>query len=143
MKRTYAVLLLVAMTINCATRGPSVARSSALVAAEAQASQVDAAPDVWRQYAQKLPVGSVLRIRTASGERFTATLLVVGDESITVSPRTRVPEPTREIRFDAIRRLDVTTQQGTNLARAIAIGAAVGAGVFFGLLTIAVATWDD
>jgi hypothetical protein len=87
-------------------------------------------------------VGSIVRVRTASGDRFTATLLVVGDEGITVSPRTRVPEPTREIRFDAIRQLDVTTQQGASLARAIAIGAGVGAGVFFGLLLFAIAAWD-
>ena len=142
MKRACAVLLLVAMTANCAARGPSLARLSGS-AVEAPEPQANAAPAVWRQYAQTLPVGSILRVRTASGERLTGTLLVVGAEGITVSPRTRVPEPTREIRFDAIQQMDIVTGQGASLVRAIAIGAGVGAGVFFGLLLMAVAAWGD
>ena len=145
MKRACAVLLVAALvttTSNCAVRGPSLARVPG-VDAEAPAPQADSAPEVWRQYAQKLPPGTVLRVRTATGDRLTATLLVVSDESITVSPKTRVPEPTREIRFDAIRQLDVVTGQGASLARAVAIGAGVGAGVFFGLLLLALAAWGD
>ena len=142
MKRACAVLLLVAITANCASRGPSTARTSSSVA-EAPAPQANAVPGVWRQYAEKLAVGSILRVRTTSGERLTGTLLVVGAESITVSPRTRVPEPTREIRFDTIQQMDIVTGQGASLVRAIAIGAGVGAGVFFGLLLMAVAAWGD
>ncbi len=142
MKRACAVLLLIAMTANCAARGPALAGAagSSVAAAGPQGS---ATPQVWRQYAQQLPAGSVVRIRTASGERLTGTLLAVGNESVIVSPRTRVPEASREIRFDAIMRMDLTTEQGASLAKAAAVGAGVGAGVFFGLLLALAAAWDD
>jgi len=142
MKRAFAVLLLIGMTANCAARGPALAGPTGSGAATS-GPQGGTAPDVWRQYAQQLPAGSVVRIRTASGERLTGTLLAVGNESVTVSPRTRVPEPTREIRFDTIVQMDLTTQQGASLAKAAAVGAGVGAGVFFGLLLALAAAWDD
>jgi hypothetical protein len=143
MKRACSVILLVALTANCAARGPSLTRTTAIVASPV-APQAGAVPDVWRQYAQQLRVGSTVRVRTASGERLTATLLVTGNESISVSPKTRVPEPIREIRFDTIQQLEVvTTKQGSSVARAVAVGAGVGAGVFFGLLLFALAAWGD
>ena len=142
MKRACTVLLLIAMTANCAARGPALAGPSGSGVATS-GPQDGMAPDVWRQYAQKLPAGSTLRVRTTSGDRVTGTLLVVSDESLTVSPRTRVPEPTREIRFDDVRQMDVVTSHGADLAKAAAVGAGVGAGVFFGLLLALAATWDD
>jgi hypothetical protein len=141
MKRACAVLLLAAMTANCAARGPALARTSG-IAVEPAAPQIGAVPDVWRQYAQQLRVGSVVRVRTASGERLTATLLAAGADSIAVSLKTRVPEPVREIRFETIQQLEVVGKQGSSAARAVAIGAGVGAGVFFGLLLFALAAWD-
>ena len=73
----------------------------------------------------------------------TGTLLVAGDESFTMSPRTRIPEPVREIRFEAITQLDIVTDQGANLAKAAAVGAGIGAGVFFGLLMALAAAVND
>ncbi len=142
MKQVCAVALLVAMTANCATRGASLARASAIVPATPP-PQADAAPDLWRQYARQLRVGSIVRVRTAAGERLTATLLAAGSESMSVSPKTRVPEPIREIRFDTIQQIDVVTKQGSSVARAVAVGAGVGAGVFFGLLLFALAALGD
>ena len=141
MKRAIAVLVLAAMSANCAARGPAAARTS-IVEVSMPAPQPNAAPELWRKYAQQLAVGTNVRVSTGSEGRFTGTLLAVGDEAITVSPRTRVPEPPREIRFDAIRKLEVSKRSGANIAQAVAIGAGVGAGVFFGLLIMAFAAWD-
>ncbi len=142
MKRAIAVLLLAAMSANCAARGPAASRTS-IAEVAAPAPQPNSAPELWRKYAQQLPVGTNVRVSTGSTGRFTGTLLAVGDEAITVSARTRVPEPPREIRFDAIRQLEIAKRNGTNVAQAVAVGAGVGAGVFFGLMLMAFAVWGD
>jgi hypothetical protein len=142
MNRAIALLLLAAMSANCAARGPAASRTS-IVDAAVPAPQPNSTPELWRKYAQQLPVGTNVRVSTGSTGRFTGTLLAVGDEAITVSPRTRVPEPPREIRFDAIRQLEITKRNGTNVAQAVVIGAGVGAGVFLGLLFMAFAVWGD
>jgi len=142
MKRAIALLLLAAMSANCAARGPAASRTS-IVDTVVPAPQPNSAPELWRKYAQQLPVGTNVRVSTGSTGRFTGTLLAVGDEAITVSPRTRVPEPPREIRFDAIRQLEITKRNGTNVAQAVLVGAGVGAGVFFGLMVVAFALLDD
>ena len=61
MKRACTVLLLIAMTANCAARGPALAGPSGSGVATS-GPQDGMAPDVWRQYAQKLPAGSTLRV---------------------------------------------------------------------------------
>ena len=142
MKRAVTLLLLAAMSANCAARGPAAARTS-IVDVAVPAPQPNSAPELWRKYAQQLPVGTNVRVSAGSTGRFTGTLLAVGDEAITVSPRTRVPEPPREIRFDAIRQLEITKRNGTNVAQAVLVGAGVGAGVFFGLMMMAFAVWGD
>src|SRR5882672_8057555 len=85
--------------------------------------------DTWRSYANQLPIGSTLAIRTTSGERLTAVLFVVDDTAVTVKPKTRVPEPARRISFDDIDDMSVRRNR-VNIAKYVGIGAAVGAGVF-------------
>jgi hypothetical protein len=112
-----------------------------LPAASASAQALSQA-DVWRQFAERLPAGAPLRVRTSAGERFTGSLLAVDGDSIAVNPRTRVPEPIRRVPFDQIASLETVSSQGANLAKAAAVGAGVGAGVFLGLLMLALSGWD-
>ena len=128
MKRTCALLLIAIMTCsNCAARGPSLARQ-----------RITESPDLWRMYAEKLPIGSVVRIGTSDGDRFSASLLVVDGTGITVKTRTRLAEAPRHIAFDQLDQLEIEPQNGGPGARAgaIAVGIGTGVGAFFGTLLL-------
>jgi hypothetical protein len=153
MRRTWAVVMTFAMIGNgCAARGSALSLAAQAVAAAPPRTEVQAAsgtgarqdamsPDLWRQYSARLPIGSTVRLRTTGGERLTAILLVVDDTGITVKPKTRVPEPARHVPFDRLGELELA-RGGSNLAKAAAIGGAVGGGVFLGLLMLLFASVD-
>jgi hypothetical protein len=107
-----------------------------------QADTVPRSRDYWYSYAGKLPIGSTVRVRTADGRRLTAVLAVVDQESITLETRTRIPEPPRRIPFDQLVQLELR-KNGSSVGKSIAVGAAVGAGTFLGILMILMAAaWD-
>ena len=106
-----------------------------------QAVAVDRSPEYWYSYAAKLPIGSTVNVRTADGTRQTAVLTIVDQEGVTLEPRTRIPEPPRRIRYQDIEQLTLK-KNGGSVAKAVAIGAGIGAGTFMGLLAILAANWD-
>lgn len=150
MKRTCALVVMAAMICSsCAARGPALrvdrplasdkgSRAGGLARSGSMAWQD---PGVWRQYAAQLPIGSIVRIRTTAGERMTAVLMTMDEAGITVMPKTRVPEPARQVAFDRLAQLELA-RDGSNLAKSAAIGGAVGAGVFLGLLMLLFANLD-
>jgi len=93
--------------------------------------------DVWRAYATLLPIGSVVDVAAAGEDRVIGTLLVVDDSSVTVRPRTRVPEPSRRIPFERLEqlRLHLGPTPGERFGAVIA-GVGTGTGVFFGMLML-------
>ena len=97
--------------------------------------------EYWFAYAEKLPIGSTVRVRTSDGRRQTAVLAVVDREGITLEPKARIPEPPRRVSFDQLEQLELK-QNGSSVAKAVAIGAAVGAGTFLGILALLAATMD-
>ena len=99
-------------------------------------------PEYWQKYTQALPIGTMVRVRTQDGKRVTGTLAVVDENGVTIAPKTRVPEPPRVIPFTDLAQLEPKTDGGVNLAKAVAIGAAVGAGTFLAILLIAVSQLD-
>ena len=114
-------------------RNLSIAVMSALIVAASASARERAparqdSPDLWRAFAQKLPIGSVVKVRTKDGERLTAILFACDDGSITVKPKKRYPEPARRIGFDRIENVELQ-RPGVNYAKAVGIGAAVGASV--------------
>lgn len=154
MKRTSALVVMAAMIgSNCATRGPALrvdrspasrpAIHTASLAVEPTANGAAARQDadVWRRYSERLPIGSTVKVRTMDGERVTAVLLTVDEAGITVKPKTRIPEPARHVPFDRLAQLELA-REGSNIAKAAAIGGAVGAGAFLGLLMLLFANVD-
>ena len=128
MRRLCTLLVISALVFpNCAARGPALA-----------AQRVADPPELWRTYAEKLPIGSIVRIRTRDGERLTASLLVVDATGITVKPRTRMLEPAQHLTFDRLDQLEIEPLNGGPGARAgaIAVGIATGVGTFFGTFFI-------
>lgn len=92
----------------------------------------------WRQVAEVIPLGSKVKVQTADGKRLTGTLMRVDGTAIMLKRNTRRPEPALTIAFTEIGRLE--RDQGTgsaNVAKAIGVGLAAGAGVFFSLILIA------
>ena len=102
-------------------------------------AQTVSTAEYWQKYTAKLPIGATIRIRTTDGKRLTAVLAVVDDSSITVEPKTRVPEAPRVIPFDRLQQLELKDGGGSGIGRAVAIGAGIGAATFLGLLLMAFA----
>ncbi len=114
-----------------------------LVAPRAHAQATVAGPDIWRTFAMRIEPGKTLKVRLTSGQRFKATLLQVSDEGLTVQPKTRVPVPAQVVPFADVASIEIDTGKGANVGKAIAIGASVAAGAFFGLMALAFAVWGD
>lgn len=112
------------------------------IASAEQGIAVDRSPEYWYSYAEKLPIGATVRVRTSDGKRHTAILTVVDRDGITVEWRSRIPEPPRRITYDQIQQLELKTANGASMAKAAAVGAAIGAGTFVGLLALLAASWD-
>jgi len=95
------------------------------------------------RYLRQLPVGSEVDVRLADRSRFRAFLMGVEGTDLIVMPKTRLPVPQRRLAFDSVEFVELRSGRGgVNPAAAIGIGAAVGAGVFFGLLLVALAASD-
>jgi hypothetical protein len=112
------------------------------IAFAGQGVVVERSPGYWHSYAEKLPIGATVRVRTTDGKRHTAILTVVDRDGITVESRSRVPEPARHVTYDQIQQLELKTANGASMAKAAAVGAAIGAGTFVGLLALLAANWD-
>ena len=97
----------------------------------------------FREMAAAIPLGSRVKLQTATGRRVTATLMSTDSDGIIVKKNTRLPEPAIAIRFDELARLErVESSGGVGVAKAIGIGLAAGAGAILTLFTIAF-TLDD
>ena len=102
---------------------------------------VERTPAYWYSYAQKLPIGATVRVRTTDGTRRNAVLALVDRDGITVELKSRIPEPARRISYDQIQQLELKTN-GSSIAKAAAVGSAIGAGTFLGLLALVFSSWD-
>ena len=112
------------------------------VALAEQGVVVDRTPAYWYAYAEKLPIGSTVRIRTTDGKRHTVVLSLVDRDGITVETKSRIPEPARRFPYEQIQQLELKTNNGASMAKAAAVGAAIGAGTFITLLALLAASWD-
>ena len=111
-----------------------------MLAAPAQGQQLTS--DVWRAFAQKLDAGSEVTVRLQNGQRFRATLIEARSDALVLQPRTRRPVPVQPVAYEAITSLERYENRGGGIGKAIAIGAAVGAGAFLAILAILAATLD-
>ena len=108
----------------------------ALSAGEVFAQQDETA--AWRQVAEAVPLGSKVKVQTAAGRRLSGTLMRVDGSGIMLKRNTRRPEPALTITFKEIAKLERDQGNGgMHVAKAIGVGLAAGAGVFFSLILIA------
>ena len=106
------------------------------------AAQTPSNPDVWRDFASKIDVGSRVKVRLADGTRLTATLIQAAPADLVVQPRTRIPVPVQRVPYDAIVSLERDEARGIGAGKAVAIGVAAGVGAFLGTLLLVIATID-
>jgi len=133
MKSLLAIVLSVSLLApGCAVRSSSVSPRVGFAGARAQAG------DIPRSYAAQLPVGRQVEVRLKSGEHFKGTFMGVEGDAVRVQPSTRIPVPPRLVSLGDLVQLRLTSGNGGSVGKAIAIGAATGAAVFFGLLLVAI-----
>ena len=127
---------------TCMVLVAALLAGSSSLGAQQQAGTVERSPDYWFAYAEKLAIGSTVRVRTSGGDRYTAVLAIVDREGITLEMKTRIPEPPRRVPYSRLEQLELK-QNGTSAAKAAIIGVATGAATFFGILLILAAAYSD
>jgi hypothetical protein len=100
--------------------------------------------DVWRGFVEKLDAGTELNVRLAEGQRFRAVLVGVRADAVLLQPKTRVTVPVQAVPYDAIASLERRQpSSGMGAAKAAGIGVASGVAVFFAIMAIVFAAYDD
>jgi hypothetical protein len=115
----------------------------ALLAPHGSAADQQPPPEIWRQFAEQVDLGSELRVRLRDGQRFRATLVAIQDTGLLLLPKTRIPVDVQPVPYDAIRSLERERKGGgMSAGKAAAIGVGSGIGAFFAIMLILVATLD-
>jgi len=141
MRATVCGFILALSAVGCAarsaTQAPIAPAPGAVMWGEVERVAV------MRQYVEQLPVGGRVRVQTADGSRWSATLLSADHERVVLQPRGRLTEPARAIPIASLRTIEPEGQGGSNqLVKALAVGVAAGAATFMTMLMIALATLD-
>src|SRR5688572_10997206 len=105
-------------------------------------AQTPAQGDVWRAFAERIDVGTRIRVRMRDGQRVTATLVQTSPEGLLLQPRTRLPVPVQRVAYDDIASIERDDARGIGAGKAVAIGVASGVGAFLGVLLIMIAAFD-
>lgn len=124
----------IALVITLFFSGPFSEAAEAAQAATANQSEATA----WREVAEAIPLGSKVKVQTMDGKRINGTLMRVDGDAIMLKRNTRRPEPAQTVAFADLSKLERDRGgNGTNIAKAVGVGLAVGAGIFVSLILIA------
>lgn len=99
-------------------------------------------PEIWKHFASQVELGTELNVRLNDGRQFKAIFVGIRDDAMLMQPKTRVPVPIQAVPYDDVLRME-RTKAGMGAGKAIAIGAATGAGAFFGILAIMLGAVSD
>lgn len=130
MRRFVARATAVVLLTTATTPGPALARtvnvpSGVTAGCSADAGQRSDAAAKWKEEAQRLPLGTKVKVKTTSGETVKGVLRSAGDTHVTIELTTRNPVPPVEVAYGEIRKLE---RQGMGLGTKIAIIAGVVGG---------------
>lgn len=119
---------------SVAPAGPTSARAAT---GQARADAAD-----MRKYAQALPPGTVLAVRTAAGRSFEGALMDAEAEALLLQPRTRVPEPPVRIPYSDVQAIELkpVSRSASGVFWAAFAGGAAG---ILAVLVTMVALVDD
>jgi hypothetical protein len=104
--------------------------------------RAQAQPDVWKEFASRIDVGTEVNVRLRNGQRFRATLVEAREYVVMLQPKASPPVPVQPVAYEAIVSLE-QTKGGIGAGKAVAIGVATGVGAFFGTLLVMLAAVSD
>jgi hypothetical protein len=99
----------------------------ALLAVPAAHAQPHDSAVMWRDFAQKLPVGALVRVRTRAGQTLEGHLVQTTGEAVRLNLKTRIPVPIREVAFADIDTID-RRHDGWSPGAKVLLGVGIGAG---------------
>lgn len=95
-------------------------------------------------YAGQMHLGTRVRATLDDNRVVKGTLVKKTPDAIIVQPHGRVAEPLLELRLADLRAVELERAKNGSTGKAIAVGAAVGAGVSLGvLMLLAAVVWSD
>jgi hypothetical protein len=112
-----------------------------LMAPAGAAAQIP--PDVWRGFVDKVDPGTELNVRLQDGKRFRAVFVSARPDAVLLQPKARITVPVQAVPYDAIASLERRQGNGMGAAKAAAIGIGTGVAVFFTIMAIVFAAYDD
>lgn len=127
--RTIVAIVLILSTVSI----PSYAQTPRVAAPEHAR---------YRELVQTLEPAAFVSVRLADGKRLTGTIVAVREDSFTFQRRSRIPEPTREVRFDDVRSLE-RASHGMNSGTKVLIGVGTGVATFLLIMLVAVTAIGD
>ena len=133
-RQTTAFVLVICLAASGCASAPMHAQI-------AQPQRSGPAPDRLAEYVQRLPVGSRVRIERTTGRTIHGTLIAADSGVVVVQRATRIPEPPLSVPLGDVARIEV--EERSNLARAIIIGTAAGAGAALGVFLLLAAALGD
>jgi hypothetical protein len=95
-----------------------------------------------REMAAAIPLGSRVKVQTQDGKRVDGTVMSVSADALIIKKRTRVPEPAITIPLAELARLELKTNEGMSIGKAIGIGVATGASAILTMFVFASALDD-
>src|SRR5687768_9695063 len=95
-------------------------------------AQAAAQESVWRTFAERIEVGTRVRVRLSDGQRITATLVQAAPDGLLLQPRARLPVPVQRVPYDAVASIERDDARGIGPGKAVAIGVASGVATFLG-----------
>jgi hypothetical protein len=98
-------------------------------------------PDVWRQFAERLPAGSYLSVTLKSGPTVKGHVIQVTPDLLRLRPKKRIEVPVQDFRYDEIASM-TRLKEGMTPGSKVLIGVAVGAGAIFAAVLVLVASLD-
>jgi hypothetical protein len=98
-------------------------------------------PDVWRQFAERLPAGSYLSVTLKSGPTVKGHVIQVTPDVLRLRPKKRIEVPVQDFRYDEIASM-TRLKEGMTPGSKVLIGVAVGAGAIFAAVLVLVASLD-
>jgi hypothetical protein len=116
----------------CVTRLVCVLLLFTIALAPSVALAQQTAPDepaMWRAVVARLPPASLVSVRLTDRTRLTGTVLRVDEETFTLKPRTRIPVPARELRFEEIAVLEAA-KPSMSPGKKVLLGVGIGAAAY-------------
>ena len=98
-------------------------------------------PDVWRQFAERLPAGSYVSLTLKSGPTVRGHVIQVTPDLLRVRPKKRIEVPVQDFTYDEIASI-TRLKDGMSPGSKVLIGVAIGAGAIFAAVLVLVASLD-